>query len=416
VSEVAWRVPGRLEVLGKHTDYAGGRVLVGAIDRGITVTATPGGVGIEASTDAYPDAVRLAPGADPGLPAGHWGRYVHAAIERLTDNFGPLAPCRLRVASDLPPASGMSSSSALLSGVALALADLNGISSTESWRLACPDRLSLAGYLASIENGRSWDGLRGSRGVGTLGGSEDHTAMMCGAAGRLAQVEFDPLRLVEFVPLAPGLVFVVAVSGVLAEKTGAAQDAYNAASQAAAVLLARWNESSGRRDASLAGAVASLLGATAEAPDAGCDATRPDDPALAPLRAVAADDAALSARLEHFLAESTRLVPWASRALASGDLATFGALADRSQELAGTLLGNQVPQTGALAADARELGAHAASAFGAGFGGSVWALVDAAGASDFAGEWLGRYRARYPELDGACVLVTRPGAAAERLP
>ena len=72
----------------------------------------------------------------------------------------------------------MSSSSALLCGVALALADLNGFSATPAWQDACPDRLSLAGYLACIENGRTWRGLAGSRGVGTFGGSEDHTAML----------------------------------------------------------------------------------------------------------------------------------------------------------------------------------------------------------------------------------------------
>ena len=37
--ESAWRVPGRVEVLGKHTDYAGGSVLVGAVDRAITARA-----------------------------------------------------------------------------------------------------------------------------------------------------------------------------------------------------------------------------------------------------------------------------------------------------------------------------------------------------------------------------------------
>ena len=37
--ETAWRVPGRVEVLGKHTDYAGGSVLVGAVDRAITARA-----------------------------------------------------------------------------------------------------------------------------------------------------------------------------------------------------------------------------------------------------------------------------------------------------------------------------------------------------------------------------------------
>ena len=46
MSSLTWRVPGRIEVLGKHTDYAGGRVLVGAIDHGITVRATLGGEGV----------------------------------------------------------------------------------------------------------------------------------------------------------------------------------------------------------------------------------------------------------------------------------------------------------------------------------------------------------------------------------
>ena len=39
VNEVSWFVPGRIEVLGKHTDYAGGRSLLAAVDRGITFTA-----------------------------------------------------------------------------------------------------------------------------------------------------------------------------------------------------------------------------------------------------------------------------------------------------------------------------------------------------------------------------------------
>ena len=58
----------------------------------------------------------------------------------------------------------------------------------------------------------------------------------------------------------------------------------------------------------------------------------------------------------------------------TGDLDAFGALVDRSQALAESLLGNQVLQTIHLASSARQLGAVAASAFGAGFGGSVSAL------------------------------------------
>lgn len=404
---VTWRVPGRIEVVGKHTDYAGGRVLVCAVEQGITVTATPGGDCVTASSDGYPDEIRLAAGADPRLPAGHWARYLQTVLDRLTANFGALAPCRIEVASDLPPASGMSSSSALLCGTALALADLNGFTATDRWRAHCPDRLQLAGYLATVENGRSWGGLAGSLGVGTRGGSEDHTAMLCGRAEELTPAEFDPLRLLDPVPLPAGLVFVVAVSGVLAEKTGAARDDYNRASAAAASALERWNQASGKRDGSLAAAARGLVGEMA-------GPVLLDDPRLATLRAAVASDPLLARRVDHFLGESLGIVPSAGAALASGDLVGFGEVTDRSQRLAESLLGNQVPETVALASSARALGAHAASAFGAGFGGSVWALVDAAGADAFAAEWLGRYRAEFPGRQ-ASWLVTRPGPAARRL-
>ena len=64
----------------------------------------------------------------------------------------------------------------------------------------------------------------------------------------------------------------------------------------------------------------------------------------------------------------------------------FGKLVDESQVAAEELLGNQVPETISLAKHARALGAYAASAFGAGFGGSVWALVSRSEAEQFAGD------------------------------
>lgn len=391
---LSWRVPGRIEVLGKHTDYAGGAVLVCAIDRGITVSLRPGGMGVRARTDAFPDAIAVDPDEPCQLPAGHWGRYVHTAAARLRTNFGPLAPCELTISSDLPPASGMSSSSALLSGVVLALAQANGFTDDPRWREACPDRLTLAGYLACVENGRDYAGLPGSLGVGTLGGSEDHVAMLCGRPGHLSSFSFDPLRHERTVPLAPAWSLVVAVSGVRAEKTGAAREAYNDASRAAAAILDAWNAASGRRDGSLAAA------------------WRADARGV---RAMARDNASWTRRLDHFVAESTEHVPHAVEALARGDVPALGAIAERSQALAETLLGNQIPETTDLGRTARQLGAAAATSFGAGFGGSVWALVPAWDAPAFADAWLAAYRAAYPHHREASTLVTAPAGAAERL-
>ncbi|MDN5600141.1 MAG: galactokinase, partial [Brachybacterium sp.] len=78
-------------------------------------------------------------------------------------------------------------------------------------------------------------------------------------------------------------------------------------------------------------------------------------------------------------------------------------------------LRNQVPQTIALARSAEELGARTASAFGAGFGGSVWALVPTADAEGFAAAWRERYLRTEDAPETASTLVTRPGAPGRRV-
>ena len=65
----------------------------------------------------------------------------------------------------------------------------------------------------------------------------------------------------------------------------------------------------------------------------------------------------LLARLEHFLVENEQVVPRAGAVLAAGDMAGFARVVHQSQAAAEELLGNQVPKRGALAADAREVGA-----------------------------------------------------------
>ena len=59
----AWFVPGRLEVFGKHTDYAGGNSLLAAVDRGVTVEVKDANAGIVATTTISPgEELRLTPG------------------------------------------------------------------------------------------------------------------------------------------------------------------------------------------------------------------------------------------------------------------------------------------------------------------------------------------------------------------
>ncbi len=125
---------------------------------------------------------------------------------------------------------------------------------------------------------------------------------------------------------------------------------------------------------------------------------------------------ALLARLDHFVHEAIDIIPHASDALARGDLDTFGALVDDSQASAERWLANQIPETIALARLARSHGAVAASAFGAGFGGSVWALVRSSDATGFIDAWRGDYLGRFPaHADLAQFFVTTPGPARIRL-
>ena len=103
----------------------------------------------------------------------------------------------------------------------------------------------------------------------------------------------------------------------------------------------------------------------------------------------------------------------AGDALIQGDMSAFGQWVDRSQRGAEELLGNQIPQTSYLAQSAREHGAVAASAFGAGFGGSVWALVEKAQAESFLEAWAASYRDQFPQdAKAASFLTTGAGPAA----
>ncbi len=380
----SWFSPGRIEVLGKHTDYAGGRSLLAALDRGVTVTVSDAASGLVASTTAAPGAVDL---ARTDLEAGHWARYVQTVVARLSRNFGALPPCRIDVDSTLPLASGMSSSSALVVASALALARHHGLDQTDAWASTLQTPEDLATYLACIENGSSFGPLTGDAGVGTFGGSEDHTAMVCARDGHLAQYRFGPAVAEAYLPFPDHLSFVVCMSGVLAEKTGAARDLYNRASARAKAVVTRWNEATGHHCDSIGQALR-------EVPDARTS-----------LRGAVAGDAELTTRLEHFFAESETYVPAAAQALAAGDLTTFGREVADSHRAAAEMLGNVVPQTQALVDLALADGAHAASAFGAGFGGSVWALVDSEGSDAFAGRWLDAYASQHPDHAGAASAV-----------
>lgn len=399
----AFFVPGRIEVLGKHTDYAGGRTMIVATQRGFAlVGAARDDASIRAIAVTLGETVAFAMEPDLAPRAGHWSNYPMTVARRIARNFpGPLRGVDLAFAGDLPPAAGMSSSSALIVGVFLVLAEINRLDQRPEYQAHLAKSTDLAGYLGTIENGQSFGPLAGDRGVGTFGGSEDHTAILCGQPNRISQYSYCPVRFERAIDVPPGYVFAVGASGVAAEKTGAAMALYNAASACASALVELWRAATGRDDAHLAAVLASGPNAAGRLA-ALAEGSKRDD----------FDGETLARRLAHFLAESDEIIPAAGDALARGDLAEFGRQAARSQELAERLLGNQVPETSALTALARQCGAAAASSFGAGFGGSVWALVERERAASFLVDWRDRYAAAHPERARSASFFTTTAAPA----
>jgi galactokinase len=395
--DAAQWVPGRLEVFGTHTDYAGGRALVAALPRGFALAARRRAGGHIRVLDATSGESLTIEPAGPQSRSSNWRRYVEVVAARLGRNFpGAALGADVVFASDLPRASGMSSSSALMVGVASTLVRLSDVRGHSEWQANITTPVDEAGYYACIENGRTFRGLSGDAGVGTHGGSEDQAAMVCGAPGMLSAYAFVPMRPLESVRLPAEWAIAVATSGVAAEKTGAALNSYNRLSEGASVLLDLWNRSS----EAPAGCLATALVSAPEAIDRLRSVVK-----STPVAGWTAG--ALENRLQHFVREDAR-VPAALLAFRDLDAGTLEALGKSSQQDAEDLIGNQIAETIDLARTGLACGAFATRSFGAGFGGSVWALVASEDADAFTRRWLTAYGERYRH-ERATAFVAHPG-------
>ena len=411
-SRRVWVVPGRIEVLGKHVDYAGGRSLLCTVERGIVLVARRRDDRVAVLRDARRrETVSIAFDA-PTRSALPWAVYPRTVLRRLIANFGgAVHGADIALASNLPPAAGVSSSSALTVGLTLAFSAVSELAALPAWRTTMTDRTALAGYVGALENGTDFGQLAGERGVGTLGGAQDQTAILCSAPERLEMFRWAPVTYERSVPWLSEYAFVIGVSGMVAAKTGAAKERYNRAARTAHRLVDAWNLHGGARAHSPARTLreafeAASHGLVTQVPSVLVDAAR----AGADTEFTANH---LIARLEQFFEETFVIVPHAADALASGDVQQFGALVDRSQGGAERALENQIAETVHLARYARDLGAHAASAFGAGFGGSVWAMVPTNEAERFASRWRDRYvRTHASAARRALFFPTSPSAPA----
>ncbi|MGD0452491.1 MAG: galactokinase family protein [Solirubrobacteraceae bacterium] len=181
--------PGRVNLIGEHTDYNDGLALPFAIAEGITVTAvaSPPGSAETSRVRAYArdlgerDDFAL---ADPE-PASGWRAFVRGIVAELARAGCPLVGASVEISGQLPPGAGLSSSAALEVALCLALADLGGGAPLQ--------RLDMARLCARVEN--DW--------VGAHTGLLDQLASLYGAPDTALCIDFRTLR-VEPVPLMLG--------------------------------------------------------------------------------------------------------------------------------------------------------------------------------------------------------------------
>ena len=375
------RAPGRVNLIGEHIDYCGLSVLPMALRQGVRIAFHPRS---DRETRLVNRDPRFAPSAFavnasiPPAPAGDWGNYARAAAQALAQRFRNLRGVDALVDSDLPIAAGLSSSSALVVAMALALMHANQVT------VAPLELMELLG--------------RGERYVGTAGGGMDQAIILGARAGCASRIDFHPLRLTP-TAVPPDWQFIVAWSLVHAEKSGAARQSYNERTR-------QCDEA--RR------LVATRLGQREDINYPALLAATPVEQLLEVAGATGSD--VLARRFRHVVTEGIR-VRQAEAAMAAHDLAAFGLLLDAShQSLRGDYEVSR-PELDRLVELAREAGAAGARLTGAGFGGSIVALCRA----ERAPEVIAALRERFYAPRGAAGDVERyvfraePSAGAEVL-
>ena len=128
--------PGRINLIGEHTDYNNGFVFPGAVEQGIIAEVKPNGT---RTVDAYSidlkDRVQFSLDDEQG-PRATWARYIYGVCREMMALGVPVEGFNTAFAGDVPLGAGMSSSAALESTYAFALNDLWGENKIEKMELA----------------------------------------------------------------------------------------------------------------------------------------------------------------------------------------------------------------------------------------------------------------------------------------
>jgi galactokinase len=340
------RAPGRVNLIGEHTDYNGLPVLPMALRQEIRIHFTPrADATVRVTNEEIEFGLRGFSLSDniPSDPSGDWGNYLKAPCQALARRFGALRGFDALVGSTLPVASGLSSSSALVIAMGRALLHAN--------ELSFPT-LEFAEEMARAE-----------RYTGTQGGGMDQAISAGAVEGHASRIEFDPLRMFE-TAVPPDWRFVVAHTLVRAEKSGKAQEAYNLRTRECREALAAMEPAFAEADWLEDGPLTyhRLL-----------DNTCLQD--LVDLGEERLEGVTLK-RFRHVVTEGARVYD-AEHALKRKDLLTFGLLMTASHESLRHDYEVSSSELDTLVELALGAGAAGARLTGAGFGGCAVALTDA---------------------------------------
>ena len=330
-----WAAPGRVNLIGEHTDYNDGYVMPFALAQRVVIAAAPRDNHTWSVTSLNNDSTETFSAADlePGM-AG-WQAYVAGVVWVLREAGHPVAGADLVLYSDVPEGAGLSSSAALECAVLTALADLNDLD------IVGIERAKLARRSENVF-------------VGAPTGLMDQAASTLCTAGHALffDCRTDAAEQVRFDTMTAGLEILV-----LDTKTPhALVDSEYAARRASCEEAAR------------------LLGVTALR-----DVTDLDT-ALEQL-----SDPIMRRRVRHVVTENARVLE-AVEVLRAGRIADLAPLLDASHKSMRDDFEITVPQVDLAVEVARASGALGARMTGGGFGGCIIALVPAGEANRIGGE------------------------------
>jgi galactokinase len=194
LGEVVAFAPGRVNLIGEHTDYNLGLALPFAIDDGITVRATRlRQRRVEAFALDFGDSDGFA--LDAIAPAAGWRAFVRGAAAELMAVGIDVPGAELQITGTLPVGSGLSSSAALAVALCLALLAISGADK--------PSHIELAKICSRIE--RRWASIQS--------GLLDQLAAICGERERAMLIDFRSLEIRRVGLQLEGHIFVILDSG-----------------------------------------------------------------------------------------------------------------------------------------------------------------------------------------------------------